>query len=179
VVTEKSYNNPINYANLKNSEIMHADLENSDFSKAYVDGSTTIDHCNVYRNTDFRFIGLGSIRIDPATRQLLEYNIRRENWEKWYTKRRILKWPVKFFWFLSDYGKSTPRVISCFLGLSLLFALFYFFWSYFFPPGIIQNLYCYEYNPQLSLLSFIRSCYFSVVTMTTLGFGDMYAVPDS
>ena len=28
-------------------------------------------------------------------------------------------------------------------------------------------------------LSFIRSCYFSVVTMTTLGFGDMYAMPDS
>lgn len=30
-----------------------------------------------------------------------------------------------------------------------------------------------------SSLAFLRSCYFSIVTMTTLGFGDIHAAPGS
>jgi len=52
-------------------------------------------------------------------------------------------------------------------------------WGYWRPPGIVSNL---EVQPAIGeagwhyfLRAVVRPVYFSIVTMTTLGFGDMYA----
>ena len=47
------------------------------------------------------------------------------------------------------------------------------------PTGIIQNLFEGDGITVPHWLAPFRAIYFSIVTMTTLGFGDIYARPDS
>jgi len=200
-------------AYLKGSRFDETNLEGADFRLAVVDGSTSFWKCKVNKHcennlgTNFEGIALGNVRIDSSTRQLLEYNIRRKNWEEYYKDENvpfrkvkisnnvsrivingflkvineISKWFIKKFWGISDYGKSAWRIIGSFLGLSLFFAAIYINCACRWPPGIVSNL---EVEPHLPIwhyffLLLLRPIYFSVVTMTTLGFGDMYANPNS
>ena len=197
-------------ADLRNSHFMDAKLEGACFNKsdlrgayfvhATVDGSTLLWECpvNKYRKdgafTDFSGVGLPGARVDPGTRQLLEYNVRRLNWEQWYvgdkakkpfgkveTKmerasrvwggrlRLIATSPVRCFWSITDYGRSTGRIIASFFILAFAFALIYWIW-----PQWLQGI-----RPDHDWRSFVHAIYFSVVTMTTLGFGDIAAHPDS
>lgn len=164
-------------SHLQDSEFDNACLIGAKFRKARISGSTSFCYCEVDHETDFREVGLDSVRIDSVTKQLLEYNIRRMNWEEWYKEHRIRKWPIRWFWCFSDYGKSAWRVIIWFFGLALAFAAIYANCVHWWPPGIVDNL---EVEPHLPLwhyflLLFLRPIYFSIVTMTTLGFGDIYA----
>lgn len=184
------------YANLKSADVSNAKLEaaefwrtemqDTNFGRATVDGGTLIWNCKVSRYsknksfTNFEGVGLDSARIDPGTKQLLEYNIRRKNWEKWYKEHPFLKWLVKTFWLMSDYGLSTGRIIFTFFGLALVFANIYYHWGRLSPPGIVSNLFIDENGLVVEWwLAPLRSLYFSIVTMTTLGFGDMYAYAHS
>jgi hypothetical protein len=174
-------------ANLQGAYLNNTRLQRADFTTAVVDGGTLIWECKVNRYskserfTNFEGVGLDSVRIDPATKQLLEYNIRRQNWEDWYKKgfllRRILKrLSTQPFWWISDYGMSTWRIIFNFSGLAILFAIIYYLCGRFKPPGIVENLFVDRNEIVVpSWLVPLRTLYFSVVTMTTLGFGDMYA----
>lgn len=154
---------------LEGTKFDNAYLQKAKFQKAQINGKTSFCYCEVDRETDFREVGLESTRIDPKTKQLLEYNIRRMNWEEWYKQHRILKWPVRLFWCFSDYGISTWRIIGWFFGLAFMFALVYRIW-----PGLVMVKGGADH-----LRDFIHAFYFSVVTMTTLGFGDIAANPDS
>ena len=186
-------------SHLEGSKFNNACLVGAKFQMAHVSETTSFCYCEISRETDFREVGLESIRIDPSTKQLLEYNIRRKNWEDWYkykdwqseckNKRhviiRVLMWFIKLFWSLSDYGRSTLRIIGWFFGLAFLFAFVYYSWGcidyyrlsnkdY---PGIVSNLFVLEDSKQAvsGWLVPLRAFYFSIVTMTTLGLGDMYA----
>ena len=161
-------------------------LQGADFSESIVDGSTIVWGCKVDRKTDFLDVSLEVARIDPGTKQLLEYNVRRQNWEEWYPKQhRLQAWMVRKFWEISDYGISTRQIIQTFFVWAVIFATVYLAWGlidyhlvgtkdY---PGIVSNLFVLEDNQQAvsDWLVPIRAIYFSIVTMTTLGFGDMYA----
>jgi hypothetical protein len=137
--------------------------------EAEVDVHTVIRGCEVDRETDFRMVALDSVRIDSATKGLLECNIRRMNWEEWYKKHPLLRWPVWLFWLISDYGLRTWRIIVTFFGLVIVFGVVYWLW-----PSFVMV------NGQLGdIRGFWHALYFSVVTMTTLGFGDIAANPDS
>jgi hypothetical protein len=180
---------------LEGSKFDNAYLQKAKFQKAQVDGKTSFCYCEVDRETDFREVGLESTRIDQKTKQLLEYNIRRMKWEEWYKwkdwfkhepkeernklSQFFLRNSIGWFWSISDYGKSTGRIIASFIILALLFAAVYLNWAYWAPPGIVHDLSVEPVIGETSLHYFgralIRPVYFSVVTMTTLGFGDMYA----
>ncbi|MFC1509920.1 pentapeptide repeat-containing protein, partial [Candidatus Omnitrophota bacterium] len=166
------------HANLMGAEFFQANLKRSEFQYAIVDGRTLILDCSVDRNTDFNGVGLGSIRIAPGTRQRLEYNIRRNNWDKWYTKHKVLQWIVKPFWWASDYGKSTGRIVGVFFGIAVFFALIIYVAGLLFPPGIIQEVFENPFEPEVTFQSLTRTIYYSVVTMTTLG-GYMMPYPFS
>ena len=99
-------------AHLEGARLIHNNLKGADFSRAIVDGGTLVWACDVDLNTKFEAVGLDSIRISPSTKQLLEYNIRRMNWETWYEYKdwdkikpenrrkrlsRILRQPVQWF----------------------------------------------------------------------------------
>jgi hypothetical protein len=170
-------------SHLEGAYLYKAHLQGALFQTAIVDGETLILECEIDRKTNFDGVGLGDVRIDPQTKQLLEYNIRRKNWEDWYKEHWFWRWPFRLFWFVSDYGMSGKRVAWIFLLLALLFAAVYMNWAYWAPPGVVYDL---SVEPiageavwHYSLRAAIRPIYFSVVTMTTLGFGDMYANKES
>jgi len=158
-----------------------AHLERADFRFAIVDGETLFDHCTIDRKTDFTGVGLGACRIDPGLKQTLEYNVRRKRWKEWYGggarpaklswPKRLLRiahwsyrWPVWLFWQMFNYGRSTGRIAAAFGVFSVLFAM-----AYRFLPGVVV---CKDGQPLAGLW---HAIYFSVVTMTTLGFGDIHA----
>jgi uncharacterized protein YjbI with pentapeptide repeats len=163
-------------ANLQGAFLWRANLQGADFTTAIVDGATLLWECGVNkhkgeeeRGTNFKGVGIESTRIDYATKQLLQYNIRRMNWENWYKEHWFWRWPVWLFWAMSDYGRSTGRIIAWFFGLAAAFALVYWLW----PDLVIVNKVVGD------IRGFWQGLYFSVVTMTTLGFGDIAANPNS
>jgi uncharacterized protein YjbI with pentapeptide repeats len=158
------------------------DIQGADFLGACIDQSTFLwkPKVNRYakgrRVTDLTAVALDNMRIDPGTKQLLEYNVRRKNWEQWYKGHPRCKWGVKPFWWLSDYGLSTGRIIDVFFGLAVAFALVYYLVGLVASPGVVDNLFLdRNAEPIVWWLVPVRALYFSIVTMTTLGFGDMYA----
>ncbi len=166
-------------AHLEGADLTIAHLEGADLSAVAVDGSTLFWHCTIDHKTDFRGVGLESCRIDEGTKYLLQYNKQRMNWEDWYRGQSEKKWlckmhplltsPVRLFWCLSDYGRSTIRILVVFIALAIVFAIAY--WA---KPD------CVMVNGQVGgLVNFLHALYFSVVTMTTLGFGDIAANPAS
>jgi len=165
-------------AHLEGAELIQAHLEGADFSRSFVDGGTLLWNCTVDRKTKFEGVGLDSTRIYPELKQLLEYNIRRMNWQDWYKGKSKNKWlivlhllltsPIRLFWWTSDYGLSTLRVILTFFVLAFIFAGVYWLC----PNFIMVN------GKVGDLRSLLHAVYFSVVTMTTLGFGDIAANPD-
>jgi len=162
-------------SSLCGTTFLNTDLRGCRARGCVINGETKLWNCKANRKTDFTGVALNSIGIDPGTKQLLEYYIRYINWEQWYTKHSKLKWIVKLFWWISDYGRSTGRIIKVFFGLSFLFSVVYYLWAVCFPPGIISGM----LESQEALIPAwvvpLRAFYFSIVTMTTLGFGDMYA----
>ena len=70
-------------ANLEGARFWNADLRGAAFTNATFDGGTLVWKCKVDRATNFEGVGLECIRIDPQTRVLLEYNLRRANWQQW------------------------------------------------------------------------------------------------
>lgn len=172
--------------NLEGTDIYQANLCKTRLRAAIVDGKTLIWDCMIDNDTNFSGVGLESARVEPRLKVALQGNIRRKQWLKWYEEgskcRRLLINPlVKLFWLASDYGRSTTRIIGCFFGLSLIFALLYLTFGADDGQGIIANLFV-DHNTlsghPVSIKPYIipiRAIYFSIVTMTTLGFGDMYA----
>jgi len=152
-------------ANLEGARLWNADLCGACLTNATCDGGTLIWKCRVDRRTNFEGVPLEGIRIDAGTKQLLEHNVRRLNWQDWYKQHRRLALLVRPFWWVSDYGRSTGRIILSFFGLAIVFAIIYRLW-----PGLIAVG---------RLRGFWQALYLSIVAMTTLGFAEVTANPDS
>ncbi|MCD6406170.1 MAG: pentapeptide repeat-containing protein [Planctomycetes bacterium] len=165
----------LRYAHLEGAELLSTDLKTANARFAVLDGETILTECEINDQTDFTGVGLAAARVDPALKSRLQRNIRQLGWEKWYERSWARKWlfslPVRAFWWVSDYGSSTLRIMLCFLVLSGLFGLLYS-WC----PHLVRDDYRLEVT---SWVRPVRMQYFSVVTMTTLGFGDLKANPRS
>lgn len=187
-------------ANLQGAKLQYAHLQGAEFTKAIVNGSSNFLGCEIDEDTDFCNTALENVQIEAGTKILLKYNIRRMNWKDWYWGsgshkvfnkhcnrppwraccvlcRLLITSPTRLFWKISNYGISTLRIIAWFFVLALFFAAIYSNCVCWWPPGVVSNL---TVEPQLPLwhyflLVLLRPVYFSIVTMTTLGFGDMYA----
>ena len=155
-------------ADLRGAEILDADIRGTWFGSVIVDGETLIDAYRVDRKTDFSGVGLGNVRIQRGLRQVLEYNVRRIGWHEWYKEHPIPARAVRVFWWFSDYGFSTARILGTIGLLSTIYAMVYWIFPHLLhveKVGKIQD--------------FWHALYFSVVTITTLGFGDISANPYS
>lgn len=103
--------------------------------------------------------------------------------KRWWTI--LTRSPVWLFWQISNYGSSTTRIVYLFFICAFMFACLYWIWGLIDGQGIIANLFVDCNSPCGSavyidpLFLFVRALYFSIVTMTTLGFGDMHALSDS
>ena len=206
------YDANLKNANLQNSclngsDLMNAILEGSDFSMAQIEkvrfvnvhlegakfrlskvsGDTLFDKCFFDAETDFTGVGLNAARVEPRLKETLKNNIRRKQWQEWFSEgnrfQKIFKNSIlRLFWWLTDYGSSMPRIIYSFIFFSILFGSIYFTFEIQAIAGlksIIHNLGFFYENGNIITFSkfhiFARSMYFSIVTMTTLGFGDLHA----
>ncbi|MHC4425480.1 MAG: ion channel [Planctomycetota bacterium] len=193
-------NSTLKNAYLQNAVLWCADISGTSIENARVNGSTSFWKCKVNRYspnvkfTDFSGVSLSSLIVEPSKKQRLEYNIRRKNWEEWYIgdkakkafrkietkKEKFMRvsrvrlrlaatCPIRSFWWISDYGISTKRLIFTFFGSAFVFALLYRLF-----PNFVK-----VYGNVGDIRGLWHAVYFSVVTMTTLGFGDIAANPDS
>jgi hypothetical protein len=164
---------------LEGAHLCMTNLEGAIFRFANIDAETVIAECTFDMNTDFTGVGLDSARIGPNLKEAIKNNIRRKQWKNWFGsgpwwQRLIKNIAVRPFWWITDYGSSTPRILFSFLFLAILFGMIYYgFETHPKLHGIIQNLRVGKMDDSHVLA---RSMYFSIVTMTTLGFGDMHAI---
>lgn len=175
-------------ANISDAKLQGATFAGADFTKAqfclvHMDGSTVITCSAFDKNTDFAGAALDAAIIDPDLKAAFKNNIRRMKWSVWEKggktrRQKVLRNFVHWFWQLSDYGSSTGRILKSFFALAFGFGVLYWLFALpriFFPnwEGIVHDLWQGGNGWIGCIQSFIRSIYFSIVTMTTLGFGDM------
>jgi hypothetical protein len=169
---------------LNGTSFKESHIEGAKFHFSQVDSETYMVDCSFDHRTDFTGTSLDKVGIDPGLKAALKDNIRRIHWVKWLTKERkkgkhLLPWLVERFWWITDYGSSTKRIFKTFFAFAFGFAGLYWFLalpSLIFPQwqGIIKSL--WQGTGLVGCIqTLIRSIYFSIVTMTTLGFGDMHA----
>lgn len=119
-------------ANLRNAHLEGADLggahlEGASFYAAWLNEKTDLRGCTYDSETDFTATAIASAHIEPDTLTALQKNIRRKYWMKWYDQHKILQYPCRLFWWLSDYGTSSTRCIGAFALLILAACVIYFF----------------------------------------------------
>ncbi len=183
-------------AHLEDVDFTNAEMKGTTLRMASVDDRTRMSGCTHDRRTNCTGVALRSVIMEPELRSALEGNNRRFMWNRWYGqhakahdemrgRQRLLNWPLRALWFLvtipmralmwaSDYGRSTLRIALLFFLTALIFAFIYNN-----APDIVTGLHEVDGEPVCGSVLTARVIYFSVVTMTTLGFGDMYAAPQS
>jgi len=114
----------LTYGQLANANFSYANLEGAEFMMCSVNNDTILkgrpEHF-IDKDTNFTGVSLSSARIDPRLSNALEHNVRKKQWEKWYyDKNLILTSPIRFFWYLSDYGTSGKRACACLLLVNSL-----------------------------------------------------------
>jgi len=179
----------LNDSHVEGAEFWQCNLKDADVRTLCVDNRTMFWGCHVnrYRKkkgdstdqnrfTNFEGVPLENVRMNARAKHIMEYNIRRLNWEDWYNEHSFLKFLVKPFWQISDYGISTKGIIKTFLKWAFIFAVIYYIFGQIAKPGVVDNLFTNRNGIKVQwwLVPF-RTLYFSIVTMTTLGFGDMFA----
>lgn len=183
-------------SNFRNCEILDTDLSGSTFESCIVDGGTIIWSCSYDELTNFTGVGLSNMRIEPSLKSSFSCNIRRLWWKNWYEEKKQEILPkdytfkekplpyikskimyflrlfvhliIKAFWWITDYGSSTIRLLIMFFATTLGHAIIYFMFPSSTGDAILNG-------GGSMLLRFIRSLYFSVVVMTSVGFGDISA----
>ena len=164
-------NASLDEADLTGTNLNGADLRGGRYRFAKVDGDSLIQTPLVDPQTDFTGVALESARVEPGLLQLLQYNVRRGRWREWYQTHPRLAMPVRLFWMACDYGHSTWRIVISFAVLAVVFAIAYSL----LPDCLVAP----SAARRGEFLDFGYSLYFSIVTMTTLGFGDVCASPNS
>jgi len=169
----------LNDSILYGSDISFASLQDANLHNARVNYKTNLDHIFLSKKTDMRCINYSNAQYDGLTLSKINYIIRRKNWEEHYKDNKIKSSMSRLFWHMSDYGFSTIRIVSYFAIFIIVFSAIYFLMGFVNPPGVIDNLFVVDGQKLQSSVVILRSIYFSFVTMTTLGFGDIYVSTNS
>jgi len=118
----------LRYAILEGTSVYETTLKSTDFTGASVNDKTKILNCEIDEKTNLYVVKLDLIQIEPSLESALKTNARRIIWEKYFKKHsksfldKISTAPMRFFWWLSDYGSSSVRI-----GVSILIATLFFY----------------------------------------------------
>jgi len=159
-------NSCFNSAKLEDARFISSECYSTEFLFCYFSNLTEIMNCSFDNRTTISNYLIGILRIDAGARAYLEHNCRHHNWNAWYknySKFSLIVFFVKFFWYISDYGYSTKRVLIFFLLFILLFTSIY----YEFPEMLSLN------GVTLDTATFFSMLTFACSTMVTLGFSNI------
>ena len=151
-------------ANLTFAVMDNAYLEHSDFRGAWIGYISLVDaelgYVRFNRKTDFSNIDIG--RISSSSNPLFLSFVRRKHFLKHFRNQSLANKLLYYLWLIiSDCGQSFTR---WFFVSSLLCAIF----------GIIYTNISHCFNlPKDRIATDFTFYYYSVVTFTTLGFGDI------
>ncbi len=150
-----------------------------------VDEATLIAPHSGDKTADFTGTPLSSARVSPLAMTRMGHTVRRLSWGAYYrTVRWYIEWPVRAFWWISDYGRSAGRVATCFVIVNLICMFLYMCDVDNSDDSIVSGLKyfedeCGQKTAVADHIVWLRAFYLSVATMTTLGFGDLSASPES
>lgn len=171
------------YAILEGTSIsggeIKTNLKGANFTGVTVNGKTIIQNCDIDEKTNFSMVGLDYARIEPKLLTALKTNIRRVEWGKYFKKNNksclscIKTAPMRFFWWLSDYGSSSERIF-----ISIIIAILFFTNIYLTASVLPNNLIMDLDNKIISSLSglfivYIRAICFAISAMFTFGLGNL------
>ncbi len=157
----------LQYSKLTAVDLSGAHLEGANFGGTIVDGETLIWNCTVDDCTLFSGVGLDSCRVHPGLKQTLRYIVRRHRWLEWHKDARLLRS------LCTKVHLELPRGLAA-LDKWLTWVLIWVFARSFWAISdhgrstgrIIATFFVF---------ALLFGALYSVVTMTTLGFGDIYA----
>ncbi len=138
-------------------------------------GSSFFTKLSLDRKSRISGVVVDRTYCDIESFKLLQRNVRRTRWIEWYREHPIQACGLKFFWFLSDYGTSTQRLLSTFVLSTIAFQQAYLMPWYFGGEPLIKQV-CFP--EQGALLTQVRALYFSIVT-STVGFSDIVPIKTS
>ncbi len=177
-------NQDLNQVNFMNCIAQETRFEETNFNSCNLNNMKYVP--NLYDNFNkINFSGsqYHNATLEPDVLSFIEYNHKKEKWEailndnniKYYEKRAI-----KWFWNLTNYGYSTTSIAKKIFKYTLYFTFVYFLfggigWS---VLTLEPDVSLFSQYPTLNWLQILLECfYFSIVTMTTLGFGDITVIP--
>ena len=181
-------------ANLSNANLNYANLERCNLLGVNLKDAKT-EHCNwgerllqqelalhttdreeqidlyqqaeeIYRN--LRQVAENQGLVDVASEFYLKEMLMRRNEMPKYSLRRIISKSIDLF---CGYGERPLRVIIFSLALIIGFSMAYFFLGLSFNGEVV--VFSFKHNFLSNVEVFFNSLYFSVVTFTTLGYGDL------
>lgn len=149
-------------ANLSGAFLVSANLTDADLKMANLDGAAVLGVAYSHEAMRGRYMGIraGNCYGDAIFRR----DAQDQDYIDTLGTRCRKGWPRILFnlWARTDYGRSIPSVGLFALNVALVFGIIYMF----FPSFI-----CYGSHVKTPFTPF----YFSIVTYTTLGFGDITA----
>ena len=168
------------YAILTGAELYNVKHDsNTQFRFVAVDGISLFRFENQTKKNlpDFYGTAIDNARMSPELRTLVKQHLRRKIWQDWVRDgsnpgRRCLRWTGTRWWIISDYGTSTTRIVEWFIVTTALFTYSYFFLSQI-QPDSFHGISTHNDDSVTQSMQLHRCFYFSIVTMTTLGFGDV------
>jgi uncharacterized protein YjbI with pentapeptide repeats len=159
----------LRYANLQGVSLIRANLTGADFRSANLDGANVTD---VMFDGSKKYKGLNVDGSHGA--DFFKHGARDQAWLEQYKAKRNTLWKCivdDFSNISSDYGQSVSRWIIWAVFLILIYANLFFFMGK-------DHFHFSEHIKAIppSEGSFSIALYFSVVTFSTLGFGDITAI---
>lgn len=161
-ISDSSFNN----AHLENTWFVQSTCNGTTFINSYFSNLTEFMNCIFDNKMTISDHLIGTPRTDIGTRIKFEHNCRIHNWNEWYNnsdESHLIVLFVKFFWYISDYGYSTKRILAFFS----LFILFFTSVYYVFPEMLSLN------GVTLKSATFFSMLTFACSTMVTLGFSNI------
>lgn len=180
----KFWENDLENADMSNSSfentiITRSNIKGASFYAAYMDSRTRIGNCEINSDTDFSLVALDAIQIEYSLLTALNTNIRRKEWGKYYSKcSRTKCLLLHVFWWISDYGSSTSRVLKSFFCATLFFCILYALTGSL-AHNVLNGIAIPNAVPLSTFTIELLRCFcFALSTMVTLGFGEININPE-
>lgn len=159
--------------NLDRATVAHCEIKKCHLAR--VRGSSVIEQIRLDRKSKLTQCVFDKLLSDIDSYRLILRNTRMTRWSQWYQKHPLGKHPVKVFWWLSDYGSSTARLMILYALSIVGFQQLYLLPWYFGKQSLIHDI---DSERATFWLIQVRSLYFSAVT-STVGFSYLGPLKES